>query len=390
MRATIWAVIFWAMSALGAQAATPAWQGVWRGTIGTAAVQVCLQHTDTRDFGAYYYMRHLEIISLGPIDGKPGDKAGPVWSEAPFSDSAAKGPLWRITSAANGHMTGVWTDGGKSLPITLTAVPGSQPAKPDDDNGPCGSLTFSLPRFTKPVVTTQAAKIDGIAYTRVRVDIGKQFSESSFETFQLIGASPAIRRVNAELYKDVPMGPDHADYFQCTLNALGQNGLDGDTSSTLTPETLTPSFLVEADSESGDCGGAHPDAWTRYQTWDLRTGAKIDLYDRFTKAALTRTVHDAGTADAYTETTLTAPFKAMILAAFPAGEPECKEAVAMADDWSARLTADGMAFTPSLPHVDAACTDDAVIPFARLAAYLTPEGKSLVAAFQAEVKAQPR
>jgi hypothetical protein len=40
----------------------------------------------------------------------------------------------------------------------------------------------------------------------------------------------------------------------------------------------------------------------------------------------------------------------------------------------------------ALPRVVAACIDDAVIPFARLAPYLTPNGKALVAMFEAEVK----
>ncbi len=374
-----------AAAAQAVAAQSPAWHGVWRGTIGAAAVQVCFQHTDDNDFGAYYYMRHLQIISLGQVEPKGGAPAGQVWTEAPFSDKAAEGPLWHITAVGNGRMNGVWTQGGKSLPIALVAVAREKPAKGDDDQ-PCGSETFSLPRFTKPVVTTRPAKVDGIAYTRVMVDIGKQFGDSGFETFQLAGATPAIRRINAELYKDVPTGPEHADYFQCTLSALGQNGLDGDATSTLSPETLTTSFMVEADAESGDCGGAHPDSGTSYETWDLRTGTKIDLYGDFTKAALTRTVQDAGTKNAYTEVTLTPAFKAMIIAAFPAGDPDCKEAVQTADDWAARLTPRGMAFTPDLPHVVAACIDDAVIPYGKLAPYLTADGKALAAAFAAETK----
>jgi len=397
MRLKTCSAIFLAVSTLVcgatvAQAAAPttdsrAWHGVWRGTIGNAAVQVCLQHTDYEDFGAYYYMRHLQIISLGKVDGKPGTPAGSVWTEGRYSDKADKGPFWRITSVANGRMDGVWTDGSKSLPIALTMVAAEKSAKGDDgDAGPCGSMAFSLPRFTKPVVTTKAAKVGGTAYTRVLVDIGKQFKDSGFETFQLSGTSPAVRRVNAELYKDVPTGPEHADYFQCTMSALGQNGLDGDQSSALSPETLTPGFLVVADFESWDCGGAHPDGGTIYQTWDLRTGAKINPYDGFTKAALTQTVHDAGTANAYSEVTFTAPFKAMIIRALATPEPDCKAAIETADTWSARLTARGMAFTPDLPHAAAACGDDAVIPYARLAPYLTPNGKALVAAFEAEVK----
>ncbi len=395
MRAKIWSVFFLAASALAggatttraaAPAASPtAWQGVWRGTVGSAAVQVCFQHTEYADFGAYYYMRHLQIISLGAIDGKAGGAPVRAWTEAPNSDQADKGPLWHITSVNGGRMEGVWTGGGKSLPIALTTVAAEKPEKGDDDGGACGSQAFNLPRFTTPVVKTKPATRDGIAYTRVLVDIGKQFPESSFETFQLAGTSPAIRRINAELYKDVPTGPAHADYFQCAMDALGQNGLDGDMTAALSPETLTPGFMVEADSEGYDCGGAHPDSGVTYQTWDLRKGEKINLYDGFTKAALTQTVNGTG-ASQYTTVAYSPPFMAMILRAFPAHDPDCKEAVATADAWTARLTAKGMAFTPDLPHVVAACVDDAVVPFDRLTPYLTPDGKALVAAFAAEVK----
>ncbi|WP_443747154.1 hypothetical protein [Asticcacaulis solisilvae] len=385
MRAPVFlALTLTAFGGTAAHAATPdikAAHGVWRGTIGDIPVQACFQHTDYEDFGAYYYMRHLTIITLGTLDGKTGP--GLVMSEAANSDKAADGPLWHIASVQGGHLTGTWTEKGKSLPIALTAVP----LKKDDDAGqPCGSDAFTLPRFTKPVVTIKPARVDGIAYSRILVDIGKQFPDSGFETFQLAGTTPAIRRINAELYKDVPTDAGHAGYFACVQGALAQNGMDGNLSTTITPETLTPGFMVESYSEDEYCGGAHPDSGTTYSTWDLSKGTRIDLDTMLTPAALTRTVHGKGTKNQYVETAYTAPFKAMILHDFPTPDPDCKEALDSADFWSMRLTKAGMAFTPLLPHVAMACTDDAVIPFAKLQPYLTPAGKTLVAAFAAEIK----
>jgi hypothetical protein len=370
------------MGAAPAQAAVPAWSGAWRGTIGTSKVQVCLQHTDYQDIGIYYYLRHLETIRLEASD-RPSGRDLATWTEGNASNPPAKRPQWHVTAVKNGRLDGTWTGNGKTLPIALTSVAVDK----DSDDQACGSMAFSLPRFTKPVMTTKAAKVDGIAYTRVIVTPGKPFSDSGFETFQLLGTSPAIRRINAELYKDLPKDPEHADYFQCSLSALAQ-GWDGSRTSELKPETLTPGFLVEADSESWDCGGAHPDAGTTYTTWDLRKGTKIDLYGLFTKTALARSVQNKGTPNEYTTTDYTAPFKAMIAAAVPLADDECKEAVTTADDWSIRPTKSGMAFTPDLPHVVAGCIDDGVIPYAKLTPYLTPAGKALVAAFQAEVKAR--
>jgi len=378
--ATISAVIVWAFMGAATANAAPAWNGVWRGTIGNSKVQVCLQHTDYQDFGAYYYMRHLQIIRLSALD-KPAGKDVATWSEGDASDPTDKTPQWHIAAIKNGRLDGTWTGNGKSLPIALTSVA----MDTDSEDQTCGSMAFSLPRFTKPTVTTKPAKLDGIAYSRVVANIGQPFSESSFETFQLLGTSPAIRRINAELYKDIPKDPEHAGYFQCSVSALAQ-GWDGSQSSELKPETLTPGFMVEADSESWDCGGAHPDAGTTYTTWDLRNGTKIDLYGLFTKAALTRTVHDKGTVNEYVDTAYTPLFKAMIVRAFPAPDADCKDAISETETWNARLTKTGMAFTPELAHAVQACVDDAVIPYAKLTPYLTPDGKALVVAFQSEVK----
>lgn len=390
MRAHIQTLIGLTTLALAAGAATahaaepasasPAWNGVWRGTIGPSTIQVCLQHEEYADRGAYYYMRHLKIITLNTLD-HPAGKDAVTWTEGADPNAPAKGPLWHVTSVRNGHLDGTWEGNGKSLPIALTAVA----VEKDDDAGPCGSMAFSLPRFAKPVITTKPAKVDGVAYTRVLANLGQPFSDSSFETFQLAGNTPAIRRINTELYKDVPKDPAHAEYFQCSMQALA-SGWDGSQTSELKPETLTPGFMVQADSEAWDCGGAHPDSGTTYATWDLRKGVKIDLYSLFTRTALTRKIHARGTANEYAEITYAPPFKAMMVRAVQIDDTECKDAIETAETWSMRLTRNGMAFTPELPHVVAACGDDAVIPYAKLAPYLTPDGKALVAAFQADAK----
>jgi hypothetical protein len=53
MRAVAFCVVSSIMAPLAyADSAAPAWAGVWRGTIGTAAVQGCLQHKDYEDDGA--------------------------------------------------------------------------------------------------------------------------------------------------------------------------------------------------------------------------------------------------------------------------------------------------------------------------------------------------
>jgi hypothetical protein len=387
----LWGLSVGTSSSAFAEGVAPPWVGVWRGTIGTATVQVCLQHRDYGDEGAYYYMRHLAIISLGGLDRKAGRPApggaGPVWTEAPFSDKAAKGPVWHVTSVNGGQLRGVWSDGAKSLPIVLTSVPMAPAGDEDEAAQPCGNKAFSLPRFTPPVITTKPGRLMGGAYTRVLINPGKQFANSSSETFQLPGDAPAIRRVNADLYRVVPTGPQDAAYFTCSMAALAQNGLDGDASSALTPIVLTRNFLVVQDSESDDCGGAHPNSSVTFTTWDLRTGTKVNLYDWFTKLALTQTTNDAGSKDAYVTVAFTPAFRKLIDQAFPRGDPDCVDAEHGADDWEPHLTPKGVAFTPQFSHAEMACTEDAVIPFASLAPYLGPAGKTRILDFRAEIAA---
>ena len=366
----------------------PAWQGVWQGTIGEAAVQACFQHEGYGDFGAYYYMRHLGIITLGTIPAEAKAEAVPIWTESPDAALVTAGPFWHLNTLSRDHMQGVWKGGGKTLPVDLTRV--AIPSADDSEDQPCGSDAFSLPRFTKPVITTKPAMLDGIAYTRIIVDPGPQFSDYEFETFQLNGSTPAIQRVNTELYKTVPTSPD-ADYFQCSMEALSHSGRDGESSSTQTPLIISKSWLVMEDGEYGYCGGPYPASAVNYQTWDLRSGSLINLHDWFNDQALKQAVHEPGTVDQYITVTVTAPFKKMIDEAYPHydDDADCQVARQDADSWSVHLTATGVDFMPELPHVVQACIDDAILPFAKLEPYLSPAGKVGVASFTAEVKPAP-
>jgi hypothetical protein len=367
-------------------ASAPAWHGIWRGTIGKAAVQVCLQHKDYGDSGAYYYLRYRNIISLGDLPAKSQAGAAPVWTEAPFSDKAPLGPLWHFTSVTHDRLQGTWSSGGKTVPIDLASVAMAKPAADDDADAPCGNLAFSMPRFSKPVVTAKPAMLKGVAYTVVSVGVGKQFSDSAFETFRLHGDTPAIARVNAQLSTDIPKSTD-AMYFQCTMSALAQNGLDGDASSITVPEIITRDWMVSRTDASDDCGGAHPNSNTAYGTWDLRKGTTINLYDWFNVAALRQTINERGTKNQYITIAFTPLFRKMVDDAFGSSEPECKEAERDADFWNPHLTAEGVAFTPDLPHAETACIEDAVIPFAKLARYLSPVGKVGAASFVAALRA---
>ena len=359
--------------------AAPSWVGVWHGTIGTQKVQVCLQRSDYGDGGAYYYLRHLVIIGLGTAEPNSAG-VGNAGTQTVFAENG--GPLWHITAVSAGHLHGTWDHGAKSLPIELDRMQISHDGQADQ---PCGDEVFSLPRFTAPVITTRLARLMGITYNRVLINPGKQFADSGSETFQLSGTTPAIRRVNADLYKVVPTGHGNAEYFNCSMSALGQNGTDGVASSILQPVVLTSSWLVLQNAQDENCGGAHPDYGLSYATWDLRSGTQVNLYDWFTKAALTQTINDPDSANAYVTVTFTPAFRKLIDTAYPRDNGDCTEEEAGVDIWQPHLTPKGIAFTPLFPHALMSCSEDAVVPFASLVPYLTPIGKTQLAGFRAEI-----
>lgn len=386
------ALLLLASPARAADAPRPAWEGVWRGTIGERPVQVCLQHRDGDDFGAYYDLRDLGIISLGTLAS--ADQAGKlVWSEQPVADHPENGPLWHLTDVTQGHLAGAWSDGRKTLPIALSAVPRAASGADAADSDVCASLAFSMPRYTKPTIAIAHAALDGTSYDRVTVTAGKQFGDDfqpEVDTFQLPGKTPAIALVNAALRHDIPTGPDDDINFQCSMSALGANGFDGGASSSTVPEIITGSWMVSRNSASSDCGGAHPNADLAYTTWDLRAGAPVAVEDWFNTDALSKTVQNPGTKDELTTITYTDGFMKLIAAAYArarGNDADCLDAVKNADEWDAHLAHDGVAFYPSLPHVVQACAENAVIPYAKLARYLNARGTVDVASFRAEIGA---
>ena len=56
-------------------------------------------------------------------------------------------------------------------------------------------------------------------------------------------------------------------------------------------------------------------------------------------------------------------------------EAEWREPVAEAEFWDIGLTRSGLAFTPGMPHVLAACANAMTVPWAALAPFLSqPDG----------------
>jgi hypothetical protein len=360
-----------------ADAPIPVWAGVWRGTIGTLPVQACLQHQDYADFGAYFYLKHLDLIGLNPADtaAKPGTTTAWAENPNPGTDKPPPGPRWTAIAATGNTLTATWSDGRKTLPIQMTRVVGT-----DAELNACGDPVFIRPRATAPTVTATAATFEGVAYTVVTTDIGKHFKDYSLSTFRLNGTTPAIARVNAALMKRIPAKPEEADYIECAMGALGQNGNDGDHADETSPALITTHWLVSQRDVGGYCGGAHPDGTTIWTLWDLRTGTQVDLYSWLIPKGVTQKP-----ADGYIDTTILPGLERLLDKGWKRDGPDCRGTEAFS--WDPHLTRRGIAFMPRVSHAETACADDAVLSFATLAPFLNAQGKAGVASIIADLNA---
>lgn len=366
-------LVWLAPAAYAADEPAPAWQGVWRGTIGALPVQACLDHRDYADQGAYYYLSHLTIIHLSAID-KPG--AAKVWSEAAVSDEAS-GPLWVLAPPRGDSLAGEWQSRGKTLPIRLTRVP-----SPGDSQGPCGSLAFSAPRVTPITVTRKPAVKDGVAYTRLIANVGKQF-DATLESFEMPAATPADVRVNTALRKRIPNKGQGAEYLDCMMGSLDSNGYDGGYSDIATPTMITRHWLVWTDASETDCGGAHPDQSLTTSVFDRQTGEAVNLWRWFTPAAVTRDAPEGGADEAFE---ITPALLRVILARWRPADPDCRQAYEDQTFWDVALTRRGFGFTPMLPHVAQACAEQVVVPYPAASPFLSAAGRAGVASVLVDLR----
>ena len=157
--------------------------------------------------------------------------------------------------------------------------------------------------------------------------------------------------------------------------SLGSLGTDGDFSFGYAPRAATSAYLTVTANAGGFCGGAHPygDYW--WLTFDRKTGRKVDLGTWLTPAAVPR-------GDWFEDSALrplSPAFRGMVMRRLRFEDRECREVVNQAEYWAIGLDRSGLVFSPSLPHVAKACGDDAAVPFAELAKWLSPAGKARAA-----------
>lgn len=358
------AFIAWALvAATTAPAdATPPWQGVWTGTVGSLPVRVCLaRQNETAAIGSYFYLSRLRTIRLEQQGGSR------EWVEGYGESSGPPPPRWRFEAVGSGVLAGRWTGGGRALPFWLTRVAGA------DDDEPCGSRSYNAPRLRPLRVAITAATRDGVAYTKLRFDPGPAFAEIGLTSFALLGDAPATRRINARLRRDMPSQPERGEWYACAAGGLAAHGADGDYTQSIEPVLISPRWLAATEAIDYDCGGAHPDGAVTSLTFDRTAGAEVDLHDWLSPRVVERP-RPVGTERPLV--TLRPAFRRLIVARSDAGEAECRDAALAADYWDIGLARTGLRFTPELGHAEQACAEATAVPWRVLVPYLSAAGRA--------------
>jgi hypothetical protein len=384
----LWIIIaiFWSIP-IGAEKPVPAptnWGGIWNGTIGKMDVMVCMPQGKYSSNAAYYYRKHLKIITLSMPVGTNKTAEIPKWIEGYDAEKAAVNPQWNLAFESADTLTGTWNSTGekpaKTLPISLKRV-----SAPNFEQDSCGNAAFTKQRATPIKITRNAAKKDGVAYTNIDVDAGDHF-DVSIGTFALIGTSPAIQKINTALAKEIPSDPATSNYFECLNGALQSNATDGDYAVGIVPDLITRRFMVSQESRGDYCGGAHPNHDTIWRNWDLRTGDEINLWDWLNAKAVVQTKQEQGVYAGDTTIEVQPTLRKMLTKKWLVlAEAECRDVIEDHDYWNLHLTRKGIAFTPSLAHAIQACEVDLLVSFAELPPLLSATGKRELATFRADI-----
>lgn len=354
-----------------AQAAeAPIIDGVWKGTIGTLPVRVCLMDVSASyPHGSYYYLSQLKPIALEKPEGTMG------WQE----QSGAKA-RWSIALAGANRVTGNWTTGDRTLPVSLTRVVMGDDGELD---GACMSDAFMAPRITATRLVESPAKAGKLAYTKLKLEVGKWFEDVDIATFQIPTQRPGDKAINLALRGLIDPKQGRADYVSCMKGNLGLSGTDGELSFGAEPSFVSSEWIDVQVDEGNSCGGAHPNYSSTHMIFDRTSGKEVQLAQWLAPRGMSAK-WDAG-AKFWDTKMLDGLRKQVVAAMSPIEDADCQSAVAEADYWDLALTPTGIAFSPSLPHVMQACADDAELTFAQLAPYLSPAGKAGVARMKAPV-----
>jgi len=254
-------------------------------------------------FGRYAYLKKGIDIPLNALDAEPG--ALVFTEERPCTEETCdggptEGPVgatWELQRDGD-DLTGTWTDGDKSLPITLTRI-GERAIDPGLVTGPASLAEIYFDFLGSDAEARLTAETDPYDYARMQLDRtisgatdwdGMRFH---YEADPRVGV--AVPRIDAAGDTDLTEANAflesrqfamQADAFSCRsmiyagMGYLGANfggHLGGWEDETLAVTYLSPQVLGWTEGGSLWCAGASPYNHFDHYTLDLATGAMLDM-----------------------------------------------------------------------------------------------------------------
>lgn len=252
-------------------------------------------------------------------------------------------------------------------------------ATSEEFDNPCGSIAFVQPIFEATRIVKSPGRVHGLAVHKWKLAFPDE--SVSVESFQLLGGGPAIAAINRRLRE--PFDKSDEGWKWCLRNAGAWGGNYQDE---VGARLVTARWLSVMSSNESDCGGAHPNNSNQPILFDRRNGRTVDLYSWIGSASSNRE-----NVEGYSETidTLRGKLLGLVLVLHPRAsesEEDCGGVVKTASSWTLELKGEGIGFTPDLPRVVMACGDEVILPWDKLAPFLSPSGEREVAALRGELQ----
>lgn len=289
LRSVAAAMLFLAAATPHALAAK--WEGVFEGRLGKSAIIVELNAGMDKseypggytDGSRYSYLPKAYDLKL-LLEKEQGSKLEFQESTLPHyaiadlpADDPGRTGRWSLTVSSN-EAEGTWTsqDGKKSLPIRLKRLPLIAEAEvPKDFNRL--SLTYNKRWFEEEKISgTEQPKSFGTVTLALEKDSAFNVE---MPVFTAMPDTAVMQKANALL----------RDYYRNSLMQYRDcvNGRREEPEQPIEPEYAfeityaTPRVLTIEESGSIDCGGAHPNNYVNYLTFDLLNGKQIGgIYER--------------------------------------------------------------------------------------------------------------
>lgn len=340
-------------------------EGVWRGTIGTVPIVVCLD--ETMPHGSYYYLSNRKLIDLV----KNGDKSNELIESVESTNSVAPKitGFWADLRVDNKRLVGNWSsnDGAKKSPINLTRITNRTKLKN------CSESTD----FFQPLINQEQFRFGqpqekyGHVYRTVSV------LDHHIQSIELTGTQYATT-INQNLRDYVRR--DMAEYFHCFRGTKAISSKKFSAALTILPSL--PGFLSVRLDRSKICNQQLANLNLRnedsefhqiYVTWSLAKGKQLNFQKWFNR-------------DGYQEVSTNAfqiskELRSVLEYKWKSTHP-CKDAPLECPPgrcFPIRIDQTEVVFNPSpggYPYP--ACEDDLSVPTSELQRFLTSEAKQQI------------